>query len=190
MTATETELDQAIAFFASRVQPLGVRVEHYAGSAEVAGLIAEIAGDIKTTEPVASGELIQSAPELMAQLAGLGLTTVWPKGIEDTRDAPLGLSLARHAIVETGSMLMAETTLVDRAVAMLSKTNIVLVRADDLLPSLVEAAVALKQVATRPGGGYATLVTGPSRTADIEMSLSLGVQGPERVLYAIVDRLT
>ena len=40
----------------------------------------------------------------------------------------------------------------------------------------------LRAQAKRPGGGYTSLVTGPSRTADIEMSLTVGVQGPERVI--------
>jgi L-lactate dehydrogenase complex protein LldG len=64
------------------------------------------------------------------------------------------------------------------------------VRTETLVPSLAEAADALKAHALRPGGGYAALVTGPSRTADIELSLSLGVQGPERVFVVLVDSLS
>jgi L-lactate dehydrogenase complex protein LldG len=190
MTALAHDLKEAVASFAARVNPLGVRVEHLGTSAEAVALAIEIAGEIATAAPVASVELVEEAPELAAALAAAGLSIVRPSAIADTRDAPLGLSLAKGWVVETGSMLMAEPTLLDRAVAMLSKTNIVFARAEDLLPSLIEAAAVLKQVALRPGGGYGTLVTGPSRTADIEMSLSLGVQGPERVIYAIVDRLT
>ncbi|MDQ3413285.1 MAG: lactate utilization protein, partial [Chloroflexota bacterium] len=41
-----------------------------------------------------------------------------------------------------------------------------------------------------PGGAYATLVTGPSRTADIERVLTVGVQGPARLIVLFVDELS
>ena len=48
----------------------------------------------------------------------------------------------------------------------------------------------LREIASRPGGSYATLVTGPSRTADIERVLTVGVQGPARIAVLFVDDLT
>ncbi|MDQ4044385.1 MAG: lactate utilization protein, partial [Chloroflexota bacterium] len=37
-------------------------------------------------------------------------------------------------------------------------------------------------------GSYATLVTGPSRTADIERQLTVGVQGPARLHVVFIER--
>jgi L-lactate dehydrogenase complex protein LldG len=75
-------------------------------------------------------------------------------------------------------------------VGLLTIAHITVVRSSDLVPSLSEASIALREVALRPGGGYASLVTGPSRTADIEMSLTVGVQGPARVFIIFVDELS
>jgi L-lactate dehydrogenase complex protein LldG len=47
----------------------------------------------------------------------------------------------------------------------------------------------LRQFAVAPGGSFATLVTGPSRTADIERVLTVGVQGPGAVMVVFVDEL-
>jgi L-lactate dehydrogenase complex protein LldG len=47
----------------------------------------------------------------------------------------------------------------------------------------------LRQVALTPGGAFATLLTGPSRTADIERVLTVGVQGPGKVMTLFVDDL-
>jgi L-lactate dehydrogenase complex protein LldG len=86
-------------------------------------------------------------------------------------------------------VLLAEPTLSDRAVGLLSLTCVQIVQTETLLPGLDEAGAVLRRLALRPGGAYASLCTGPSRTADIEMSLTVGVQGPGKVAVLFVDEL-
>ncbi|HEY7419910.1 MAG TPA: lactate utilization protein [Ktedonobacteraceae bacterium] len=104
-------------------------------------------------------------------------------------DAPAGLSYAELAIAETGSVLLAENSLEGRVVGMLTLTHFVLVRLQDLVPMLDQAGARLKQYV---GAGsdqrrYMSFVTGPSRTADIERTLTIGVQGPREVCVLVVD---
>jgi L-lactate dehydrogenase complex protein LldG len=104
-------------------------------------------------------------------------------------DAPAGLSSAELAIAETGSVLIAENPLEARLVSMLTLTHFVLVRTQDLVPMLDEAG-ALLQHLTRVGPQqrrYISFVTGPSRTADIERTLSIGVQGPKAVCVLFIS---
>ncbi len=70
---------------------------------------------------------------------------------------------------------------------MLAANQLMVCRTDDLVRGLDEAAPVLRELALRPGGAYATLVTGPSRTADIERVLTVGVQGPARVAVLFLD---
>jgi L-lactate dehydrogenase complex protein LldG len=103
-------------------------------------------------------------------------------------DAPAGLSNAELAIAETGSVLIAENALAARAVSMLTLTHFVLVCAQDLVPMLDDAAVRLQQL-TQAGPDqrhHISLVTGPSRTADIERTLTIGVQGPKTLCVIMV----
>jgi L-lactate dehydrogenase complex protein LldG len=103
-------------------------------------------------------------------------------------DAPAGLSGAELAIAETGSVLLAENSLEARLVGMLTLTHFVLVSEDKLVPMLDDAAVILQRLA-RAGSDqrrYMSFVTGPSRTADIERTLTIGVQGPKTLCIMIV----
>ena len=103
-------------------------------------------------------------------------------------DAPAGLSTAELAIAETGSVLLAENALEARVVGMLTLTHFVLVRKETLFPMLEDAGKLLVEL-TRSGSDqrhYISLVTGPSRTADIERTLTIGVQGPKALCVIFV----
>ncbi|GCE49688.1 L-lactate dehydrogenase complex protein LldG [Thermosporothrix hazakensis] len=108
-----------------------------------------------------------------------------PAGIAD---APAGLSAAELAVAETGSVLVADNVLAARAVSMLTLTHFVLVRVEDLVPGLDQVGERLYQL-TRPGPTqrhHMTLISGPSRTADIERTLTIGVQGPKALCVLLV----
>lgn len=103
-------------------------------------------------------------------------------------DAPAGLSGAELAIAETGSVLLAENALEARVVSMLTLTHFILVSEGKLVPMLDDAAAILQQL-SRVGSDqrhYMSFVTGPSRTADIERTLTIGVQGPKVLCVIIV----
>lgn len=104
-------------------------------------------------------------------------------------DAPVGLSSAALAVAETGSVLLAENALEARVVSMLTLTHFVLVQIDDLVPMLDEVGGYLAKFskAGPEQRHYVSLVTGPSRTSDIERSLTIGVQGPKALCVLVVQ---
>ncbi len=178
-----------LAAFTERAGPLGVRVERVPDVHGLAGFIASLVAELGPPAVLIAGELRDAAPALTRALDAAGVAWSQPGDPGVTRDAPLGLSLARLAIAETGSVLLAEPSLDDRAIGLLVATQLVVCSTAALVPSLADAAPALRGVALQFGGGYATLVTGPSRTADIERVLTVGVQGPARVVVLFVDDL-
>jgi L-lactate dehydrogenase complex protein LldG len=104
-------------------------------------------------------------------------------------DAPAGLTCAELAIAETGSVLLAENALTARVVSMLTLTHFVVLPADKIVPMLDDAARLLQQL-TKEGPDqrhYISFVTGPSRTADIERTLTIGVQGPKALCVIVVN---
>jgi L-lactate dehydrogenase complex protein LldG len=179
-------LDDLLEGFRLRAEPLGARVERAASPAAAVPFLAELAASWNATEAVVA-EGVAAASGLADALGAAGLALRAAGTPDETRDAPLGVSFGELALAETGSVLLAESSLADRAIGMLAAGHLMVVPTGALVPGLDEAAPALRAAALRPGGGYATLVTGPSRTADIERVLTVGVQGPARVAILFLD---
>jgi len=94
--------------------------------------------------------------------------------------AQVGITHATCAVAEAGAVVEATTNDEVRLVSTLPATHICVLRAADILMTLEEAAPQLEQIfASHPAGCAITFISGPSRTADIEMKLILGVHGPK-----------
>jgi L-lactate dehydrogenase complex protein LldG len=182
----QSQLIEAFTDKATAVGTTVERVSEVAGAVKLIGTWAAAAG---TEELIASPQVIEAAPELIVALETAGLIVRVVASTSDARDKPFGLSLAHRAVAETGSALMSERSLTDRAASLMTLHNVIVARTADLIPSLDETAAILREIATQRGGGYGSFVTGPSRTADIEMSLTVGVQGPAQSTILFVDEL-
>jgi L-lactate dehydrogenase complex protein LldG len=88
------------------------------------------------------------------------------------------------AVAETGSVAVALPR-PERGDALLSERLWLLVPARDLVPTLDDALARIDAL-VRAGRPYVTLMTGPSRTADIERALTVGVHGPRELHVVLV----
>ncbi len=181
-TTTTTLYDR----FEAALTKVGGACQRVATPADAARAITTIAADnggALWTAPQTRTAL----PDLIDALATAGLDARHPASVTEVRDQPLGLTVARQAIAETGSVLLVERDLIDRAVSLMTETCIVACALDNLAATLDDAGETLAAVA-RERGSYATLVTGPSRTADIERQLTVGVQGPARLHVIFIEQ--
>ncbi len=97
----------------------------------------------------------------------------------------LGITLADAAIAETGTIAQCARPFRPRSISLVPRCHLVLVPADRLLASLEDLFEGISSGAEWAGGpegfaSYFTWMTGPSRTADIEKTLTIGVHGPAR----------
>jgi len=88
------------------------------------------------------------------------------------------------AVAETGSVAVALPR-DERAQALLADRLWLLVPARELVATLDEALARIERL-VREGSPYVTLMTGPSRTADIERALTVGVHGPRELHVVLV----
>jgi len=91
----------------------------------------------------------------------------------------LGITEVDFALPETGTLGLLSSSEKPRVVSLLPRVHLALVRPSSLRPDLHEVFAEAKQK------DYLILITGPSRTSDIELTVTLGVHGP-KFLYVWV----
>jgi L-lactate dehydrogenase complex protein LldG len=94
-------------------------------------------------------------------------------------------AVAPFAVAETGSLALNETR-ADRGACFLADRLWLLVPHDQLLETIDQAFARLAEL-IRAGARHPLLMSGPSRTADIERVLTVGVHGPRSVVAIIVN---
>ena len=97
----------------------------------------------------------------------------------------VGISNAQAGIAETGTLVLDSSRERNRLVSLVPPVHIAILNASSIVQTLGEALSSLQQSAEV--SPIVTLVTGPSRTADIELTLAIGVHGPQE-LYVIVNK--
>jgi L-lactate dehydrogenase complex protein LldG len=98
-------------------------------------------------------------------------------------DSKIGISQADWGLANTGTLVQDATAVEQRLVSSLPEIHIALLSSGRLFPDLPTLFPKLdpRQAA------YISFITGPSRTADIERVLTIGVHGPERLIIVCVD---
>jgi L-lactate dehydrogenase complex protein LldG len=102
---------------------------------------------------------------------------------EEQAAAELGVTGCDAAIAETGTLALFSGKGRSRAVSLLPPVHLALVRRADVCFSMGEFFRMHAERLAREAS--CTFITGPSRTADIELTLTLGVHGPGRVIVLI-----
>jgi L-lactate dehydrogenase complex protein LldG len=115
-------------------------------------------------------------------LKALGVEVVSPQA--DKRavaECELGVTGVDAALPETGTLLLRSSPEKPRVVSLLPRVHLAIMRQSALRADLHQVFAEVKD------DGYVVLVTGPSRTADIELTLTLGVHGPKSLYVWLLD---
>lgn len=109
--------------------------------------------------------------------------------IQQMSKAQIGITGVDYAIAETGTCVLVPRKGVSRLVSLLPPVHIAVVEEDQIYENL-DDLFALRRLAFMQNrsnmGSYLSLISGPSRTADIEQTLVTGVHGPVEVHMIIL----
>ncbi|GAC1345658.1 MAG: lactate utilization protein [Candidatus Dormibacteria bacterium] len=164
--------------FAAALTALGGTVHRAAD----AGAAPAMGGELNAgRDPV----LRSSEPDV----AALGLEGLrWPEcGIAGAAQAAVGVVGCRALIAATGSVVIDARAARGRSLSLLPPACIVVARRSRLVDT--PGAVLRRRDELWPEGvpSQVVLVTGPSRSADIEMTLARGVHGPGEFHVVVID---
>ena len=102
--------------------------------------------------------------------------------VHELEQCDAGITECDVLIAQTGSVLLTARSGGGRALSVLPPHHVVIARRQQLLPDLPSAYAFLHEKYGPHGWpGMMTLITGPSRTADIERILVLGAHGPKHL---------
>ena len=96
----------------------------------------------------------------------------------------LGITSADYALADTGTLVMLSSPREARMISLLPPAHLAIVPAECILSSLDELFTILPNPAELTSS--MVLITGPSRTADIEQILVRGVHGPGEITVVVV----
>jgi L-lactate dehydrogenase complex protein LldG len=124
-------------------------------------------------------------------IASLGLpATITDGGYNrgDLASCDAAITACDVLIAQTGSVLVTSRSAGGRALSVIAEHHVVIASVEQLVPDL-PSAYALLRERHAAGGGWPSmisLITGPSRTGDIERILVLGAHGPKRLTVVMM----
>ena len=170
--------------YADRVARFGERARSLASSVSQVDSLPSVAGEIaRYLEEQGLEKRLVCWPE-WRELDWQGANIVAECRKATPHDL-VGVTGAFAAIAETGTLVMASGEQTPPALSLLPETHIAVLPASRIVDTMEQAFALLR--AEKPNWTRAVnLISGPSRTADIEQTVTLGAHGPYRVHIIIV----
>jgi L-lactate dehydrogenase complex protein LldG len=176
-------LDALVARFAERLGAVSGHVWRVAGLAGAVEAVREVLGDHSVRRLACSDDPLCTK---IAAALGTGFEPVDPGDRRAMFAADAGLSSAQLAVAETGTLVLRSDAERHRLVSLLPPLHLAVVPTARLVDTM---ATALRRLQAESVPPTLTFVTGPSRTADIELTLVVGVHGPRHLHVVLVDEV-
>lgn len=175
-------VDAEIALLFSEIENLNGNVRRLAGREDLKSALAELV----KVEAVKKATLWTTADlatwDVAGTLKALGVEIVSPQADKHlVAECELGVTGVDAALPETGSLLLRSSPERPRVASLLPRVHLAILTRAALRADLHQVFAEAKDA------GYCVLVTGPSRTSDIELTLTLGVHGPKSLYVWLLE---
>jgi len=118
-------------------------------------------------------KIVTDGSDLVKQAVGAGNAGV--------READLGVTACDCLIAQMGAIVVSPKSAGGRVLSVLPPVHLAIARRDQLLPDLATALAFIRRRYDGQWPSTLSIITGPSRTGDIEKVLVLGAHGPKRL---------
>lgn len=142
------------------------------------------------------GKIIENAEALRGFLNGFAriatdggdlTSTIVGEPNASVRECDLGITGCDCLVAQTGSIIVSTLSAGGRALSVLPPTHLVIARREQIVPDLAAGMALLRKRYNKHWPSALSVITGPSRTADIEKILVMGAHGPKRLALYFAD---
>jgi len=192
-TLDEAGPDSILERFTREVQAVRGAV-HVSNIGNLFDTILEICAN-GSGEVALSGASLLNDLELGAKLTAQGQITFSPDGVNHEEliarleGAVAGITCVDYALAETGTLALSSDETAALLVSLLPPVHIAIVRRSQIYSTLEEVIDRLghQLVNHEAAGRSVSFITGPSRTSDVELVLSIGVHGPKELHVILIE---
>jgi L-lactate dehydrogenase complex protein LldG len=131
------------------------------------------------------GEVV-AALQIVEPLRALGVEVIAESNREGFFQADLGVTGVDYLIAETGSVLLASRPEQPRSPSLLPPIHVAVAERRQILPDLFDLFASL-EANPEELPACVSIITGPSKTGDIELRLVTGVHGPGEIQVVLID---
>lgn len=183
---TENLGDYLFPEFEKRASAASTEIFRVKTAIEAQEVVTNLAKFTNAKKIVTVDSPLQSAASINKQLESMGIAVYTDVAdiAEHAESADIGISTVEFGIAESGSVCMDGYAFESRLVSMLPPIHIAFMNSNNIVLGITEAFEIISKVYDR---GYISFITGPSRTADIERVLTIGVHGPSRFILIAID---
>jgi L-lactate dehydrogenase complex protein LldG len=191
----KADVPELITRFTLEARAVRAQVYRATDKLQLVDKITEICAQNKGQEIALSGAELLAEKDLATAFAARGFSTYVPgetdheKLVARLANCGVGVTAADYAIAETGTIVLSSDEPNALLVSLLPAVHIAVLRSSQILGTLDEVISKLSQ--ERIGGvdpiRSVTLITGPSRTSDVELVLSIGVHGPKELHVIVLE---
>jgi L-lactate dehydrogenase complex protein LldG len=181
------EKENLLATFIEVARKIGAEVASPKTIGEAARYVAARAGGSLLLPRFPSAERLG----LEGELREAGCEVIGgPFGADVAKGAPAGVTGANFAIADTGTLVLESTDETVRLATTLPDRHFVLLDPRKIVADGLAAVEPLQDFHRSAPRNYLAYISGPSRTADIERVLTIGVHGPRELHILLVEGLS
>jgi L-lactate dehydrogenase complex protein LldG len=182
----EAQRDLLIAGFEAMLARAGAYFTVAADAQMLVGQVGDIAARAEAGKAVAWHSPLLEQSRVAARLAEMNIQLVTDSAgadkaafIREAAEAGVGITAVDYALADSGTLCLLAGKGQPRTASLLPPVHVAILRPEQILRGLDDLFALL------PAGDHlssaVTLITGPSRTADIELTLVVGVHGPQQL---------
>ena len=180
--APAPDMSDLPSLFVARAEAVGGRCTRVRGVSEAALAVRAILADARARLVVSSGAPLvdrafggEADPWRVRSAAGLSRSDLFA--------CDAGVTTAQWGIAETGTLVLESARERSRLASLVPPLHIALLATRCVRATLGDVLATVDPTVD----GAITLVTGPSRTSDIELTLAIGVHGPQSLHVVLID---